>query len=152
MKKIVSTLVILLAFVFSTQAQKRNKKENHEPLSVEQKTNLAVKKMTLALDLTANQQRRIKPLLAQKIEKRQKMREEFKARKKNNQKLSADERYAKMNAKLDSQIAFKAEMKQILNKEQFEKFEKIALKRKHKMKKRMKKHSKKRKHKKEHKE
>jgi hypothetical protein len=55
------------------------------------------------------------------------------SRKKNKEadrKPSADEIYAMKSKQLDNRIAFKNEMKNILNKDQFEKFEKMAKRRK----------------------
>jgi hypothetical protein len=63
----------------------------------------------------------------------------MKATQKVRKKLSADERFAKVNERLDNQIAMKRKMKKILNKEQFEKFEKTNKNRKKKGKKMMRK-------------
>ena len=52
MKKLASILIFVFAFTFSTQAQKREHKNRKINLTTEQKTNLAVKKMTLTFDLT----------------------------------------------------------------------------------------------------
>ncbi len=147
MKKIVALLVLAVGFTITTQAQTGERGE-HEKLTAEQQTELAVKKMTLKLDLTPAQQRQIKPLLAEKIAKRKTMHAKRKAMKesgKKREKLSADERYAKKSKMLDAQIAFKADMKRILNEKQFERFEKMTAKRKHGAKKKLKK----RKHRKE---
>ncbi|WP_420551481.1 hypothetical protein [Tenacibaculum aiptasiae] len=148
MKKLIALFVLAVGFTLTTQAQK-GKKGDFEKLTVEQQTELAVKKMTLKLDLTPAQQRKIKPLLAEKIAKRKAMHEKRKAMKesgKERKKLTADERFAKKSAMLDAQIAFKADMKRILNEKQYERFEKMATKMKHKAKKKMKR----RKHKKRH--
>ncbi|SDR67823.1 hypothetical protein SAMN05216503_0330 [Polaribacter sp. KT25b] len=139
MKKIASILILVFAFTVSTQAQKKEKRNERGPkLTVEQYTDLAVKKMTLALDLTDKQQGQIKPIIsAQAAAKKA----EMQSRKENrdaNKKPSADEIYEMKSKQLDNQIAFKNKMKDILNKEQFEKFEKMAKKRKGKGKKMMK--------------
>jgi sulfopyruvate decarboxylase TPP-binding subunit len=63
----------------------------------------------------------------------------MKAIQKERKKLSANERFAKANERLDAQIAMKRTMKNILNKEQFEKFEKTNKKRKMEVKRMMKK-------------
>lgn len=150
MKNIIAVLVLAVGFTLTTQAQK-GKRNNSEKLTVEQQTELAIKKMTLKLDLTTSQQSQIKPLLAQKIEKRKAMHEKRKAMKESNkkrEKLSANERFEKKNQMLDNKIAFKADMKRILNKEQYEKFEKISARKMHKGKRKHKKGSKK-KHKKQ---
>lgn len=150
MKKIIALLVLAVGFTLTTQAQK-GKRGDFEKLTVAQQTELAVKKMTLKLDLTAAQQRKIKPLLAEKIAKRKTMHEKRKAMKesgKERKKLSANERFAKKSQMLDAQIAFKADMKRILNEKQYERFEKMAARKKHGAKKKMKR----RKHKKNSKE
>ena len=50
MKKIASILVLVFAFTLTTQGQKK-RKDKRPNFSVEQRTELAVKKMTLDLDL-----------------------------------------------------------------------------------------------------
>ena len=135
MKKVVTMFVLVFAFTLTTQAQREHKGGDFEKLSTEQQTDLAVKKMTLKLDLTPAQQRQIKPLVAEKIASRKAMKESGKER----EKLSADERYKKQDARLDKMIAFKKEVKSILTPEQFEKFEKSVKNRMGKRKKGMKK-------------
>lgn len=136
MKKIITTLVLVFALTITTQAQKN---VDHKKLSNEQRTELTVKKMALRLDLTQSQQQQIKPLIAEQIADRKVIVEKRKAMKDSGKKLTADERYAMQSAKLDKQIAFKNKMKSILNKEQFEKFEKKYGKRVRKMKQKFKK-------------
>ena len=112
MKKIIAILVVALSFSLTTQAQK-GKKNKLERLTVAQQTELAVKKMTLNLDLTTSQQNQIKPLLADKFVKRKETLEQKKAMKESGKKrikLSADERFEKKSNALDAQITFKAEM------------------------------------------
>ena len=62
MKKIASLLVVAFAFTLATQSQEK-RKEKRPQLSLEQQTDLMVKKMTLALDLSEKQQQEITPLL-----------------------------------------------------------------------------------------
>ena len=118
MKKII-TVVILMFAVSSTLFAQKNKKEE---LSVEQKTDLKLKKLALKLDLTQAQQRQIKPLLAEQISQHMAMKERRKAMKESDKKPSTDERYQMKNKMLDKQIVFKAEMKKILDEKQYEKF------------------------------
>lgn len=130
MKKIVSILVLVFAVTFTTQAQKkRGDKGNRGPkLTIEQHTTLAVKKMTLALDLSDKQQKQIKPILMAKMADRKaamEKRKEARENKEKREKPTADEMFAMKNKQLDHQIAMKNSMKNILNKEQFEKFEKM---------------------------
>ena len=69
MKKIISILVLVFAVTFTTQAQKKRgeRGQKESKLTIEQHTTLAVKKMTLALDLSDKQQKQIKPLLMAKM-------------------------------------------------------------------------------------
>lgn len=138
MKKIASILVLVFAFSITTQAQKREKKQEHEKLSVNQQATLVVKKMALELDLSETQQQKLSPIISKQIEEKKAGFEKMKAARKSDKKPTADERYAFANARLDKQIAFKKDMKNILNKEQFEKFEKMKKSRKDKMGKKMK--------------
>ncbi|MHB0754518.1 hypothetical protein [Polaribacter sp. M15] len=124
MKKVVSILVLVFVFTLTTQAQQK-KGHKRPQLTVEQHTELAVKKMTLALDLSTKQQNEIAPLLKTQAEKRKAAMEKRKEMRKNETKPTADEIYAMQSKRLDNQIAFKNSMKEILNKEQFEKFEKM---------------------------
>lgn len=137
MKKIASILVLVFAFTLTTQAQK-DRKEKRPNLSIEQHTDLAVKKMTLALDLSEKQQNEIAPLIKAQAAERKAGMEKRKEARKNRTKPSADEIYAMKSKQLDGQIAFRNTMKNILNKDQFEKFEKMSKKRMHKGKKMMK--------------
>ncbi len=132
MKKIVVAL-IALSLSFTVSAQKRKKGSD---FSVEQKTELALKKMTLDLDLSERQQNKIRPLLAEKITNRAAHKKNRKAKKEERKKLSSDERFKKEMARLDKMIVFKANMKDILNDQQYERFEKIVVRKKHKMKRR----------------
>lgn len=131
MKKIASILVLVFAFTLTTEAQKKGKRMQREQLTVEQQTTLAVKKMTLALELSDAQQRKVTPLIAQQISDRRAKFEQMKKMREAKKKPTAEERFKFQNERLDKQIAFQKEMKSILNKEQFEKFEKTtrALKR-----------------------
>lgn len=125
MKKVASILVFVFAFTLITQAQKKRK--NQKPkLSMEQHTILAVKKMTLELDLSKKQQDQMMPLIKAKVIARKEAIEKKKALKKSNSNLSADAIFRMKSNILDNQIAMKKNMKEILNKEQFEKFEKIS--------------------------
>lgn len=120
MKTRVAILLVLLLTVITTNAQKKGKKEDFEKMTPEQRTELHLKKMSLALDLTPSQANQIKPLLLKKASEYEKR----KAMKKSCKKLTANERYTMKSKILDMQIAFKSEMKRILNEKQYEKFEK----------------------------
>jgi hypothetical protein len=126
MKKIASILILVFAFTLTTQAQKRGKRMQIEQLTVEQQTTLRVKKMALALELSDAQQRKITPLVAEQITNRRAEFERMKKMKEEKKKPTADERFKHQNERLDKQIAYQKEMKSILNKDQYEKFQKMA--------------------------
>ena len=133
MKKLASILILVFAFTVTVQAQKKGKQNERGPkLTVEQNTSLAVKKMTLGLDLSEEQQSQIKPLINSQAAARKVAMESRKENRATNKKPSADEIYAMKSAQLDNQIAFKNKLRNILNKEQFEKFEQMKNNRKEK--------------------
>nr|WP_321246929.1 hypothetical protein [uncultured Psychroserpens sp.] len=125
MKKLASILILVFAITFTTHAQKRKGKKGPK-MTTEQQVTLKVKKMTLALDLTTQQQREISPLIAKQIEAKKAANEERREMKKADKKPSSDEIFAMKNKRLDAQIMMKNKMKKILNKEQFKKFAKMA--------------------------
>jgi hypothetical protein len=113
---------LVFAFTLTTQAQKKRTHERVK-LSIEQQTNLAVKKMTLDLDLSKKQQNDISPLISAQIAERKNVMEKRKTARKENKKPTADQIYAMKSKMLDNKIAMKKKMKTLLNKEQFAKFE-----------------------------
>ncbi|AUC20959.1 hypothetical protein BTO15_01990 [Polaribacter sejongensis] len=127
MKKLASILVLVFAVTFTTQAQKKRggNGERDFKLTAEQHATLAVKKMTLTLDLSEKQQNQIKPLLMAQMAERKTAMAERKANRADKKRPTADEMYAMKNERLDKRIAMKNRMKEILNKEQLEKFGKM---------------------------
>ncbi|RAJ07970.1 DUF4890 domain-containing protein [Arenibacter echinorum] len=129
MKKLV-VLVVLMAGI-SAIAQKPERERGHrgdmKDMSPEQIATLQTKQMTLALDLTDTQQKEIQSLNLENAVKRSEKMNEMKAKKESGEakKLTSEERFAMKTAMLDHQIAQKEEMKKILNKEQYEKWEKM---------------------------
>ena len=127
MRKIASVLVLVFAFTLTSQAQKKRKRMQKDPLTVEQQTTLMVKKMTLALDLSAAQQKEIQELNLENAKERQALMLERKLEKEEEgrSRPSADERFQFQNEKLDRMIAQKGKIKQILTEEQFQKWERM---------------------------
>ena len=125
MKQFASILVLVFAFTLSTQAQKKRNEKRPE-LSIEQQTNLAIKQMTLTLDLSEKQQNQITPIMTSQAASKKTAMEKRREMRKDKTKPTADEIYEMKSKFLDNQIAFKNSMKEILNEEQFEKFQKIA--------------------------
>jgi hypothetical protein len=125
MKKLIVTIVLVISSL--SFAQEKSK------LSPEQQTELQVKKMTLDLDLDANQQNEIKTILLEQNKKRATKLAELKDKRKQGVKLSADEKFDLKNNMLDEKIEHKAQMKKILKPEQFQKWEEHQENRKERM-------------------
>ena len=86
----------------------------HNSLSPEQRATLKSKEMALHLDLNQNQQQELAKLFAAEFTEVRKLRE---ARKEMDN--SEIDRFELRNAQLDRQLAFKAELKEILSDEQY---------------------------------
>ena len=129
MKKIATIIILIFAFTFTAQAQKRGGKPSAEKM---------LTKMTKDLNLTEAQQSKIKPLLDAQIADRKAMNEKRKASKDSGQKPSKEERTQLREDRMKKEAAFNKEMASILNKEQLVKFEEIAQERKERGKDRMK--------------
>lgn len=144
MKNLASILVFILAFTLTANAQKKDKKQKRErpQFTIAQQTDIAIKKMTLALDLSKKQQNQLKPIMASKMEAKKAFMENRKQARQEKKRPTADEIYAMQTKRLDNAIAMKAQMKEILDKEQFAKFEKMQKKRKMMGKKKMQKNKK----------
>lgn len=132
MKKIAILLVALLAIQVTSHAQRQGHAKKGERankmmnLSAEEIATLQTKKMTLHYDLNESQQAKIQAINLENATKRKAMMEARKARKESGdaQRPSKEERLKMANAKLDHKIAMKAKMKDILNDEQYAKWEK----------------------------
>lgn len=123
MKNLIGFLVI--AFAISAHAQKENYRKEKPKFTVEQRRDMAIKKMTLALDLTENQQEKIAPILLDEIKNKKEILEARREARESQKKFSADEIYQMRMNYLDRKIAVQNSMKAILDKEQFEKFKKM---------------------------
>lgn len=127
MKKVIIALLVL--FTVTTQAQDRKreleskKRSFMKDFSAEEMATLQTKRMTLHLDLTEDQQRKIKRI---NLENAKVRKAKMEARKNmDKSKLTKNERYEMMNERLDRQISTKQKMKKILTEAQYEKFEKM---------------------------
>ena len=143
MKRLIIIALVLLTV--QVTAQERNNRQNKErgerneryqDYTPEEMATLQTKKMTLHLDLTKSQQKEIQKLnLENAIERKAKM-DARKSQKEGNefQKPSKEERFKMQNERLDNQIAMKNKMKNILNDDQFVKWEQLQQDMKNKMK------------------
>lgn len=113
---------LFLAVLLSASALSfaQDKQDRKEKLTIEQQTELLVKKMTLELDLSSKQQQEIKTLLLEEEKKRESNQTQMKP---SGEKPSADQRFERKNKMLDRKIEFKNKMKKILTSDQMEKWE-----------------------------
>ncbi len=122
MKALVTSIFLTVAML--GYAQHGHQHRGMKDMSPEQWASLETKKLTLALDLNENQQQKIQEIQLEKAMTREAKKEE---RASSDTKPDADERYARMSDRLDRQIEVKEKMKDILNKEQYEKWGKLQL-------------------------
>ena len=124
MKNLICILILVFATTFTAQTQMKRSARNSK-MTTEQQAILKVKKMTLALDLNATQQKELSALISQQVEAKKATFKARKAMKEANRKPSSDEVFTMQNKRLDAQIMIKNKMKQILTAAQFQKFEKM---------------------------
>ena len=110
---------------FQHGSDRQGKMAMMEDLSPEQAATLKTKRMTLDLNLTESQQDKMYAIHLKNAKNRQeRMAEVDKQREEGTwTKPSKEERFNLINEKLDKKIAHKKELKQILDKEQFERWE-----------------------------
>lgn len=128
-------LAAFLSISMMAVSQKREQKGNDQ-FTLEQKTELKVKKMTLDLDLNAKQQQELKSLYLEEGKKMEGKKKEMIAKREKGEKLNADEKFAMKSNMLDKQIEMKSKLKKILTPEQMSKFEETKKDRPKKMQKR----------------
>ena len=115
MKKLIVTIVLVISSL--SFAQEKSK------LSPEQQTELQIKKMTLDLDLDANQQKELRTILLENAKKREAKKMALKEKMSKGQKPTTDEQFEMKSKMLDDKIEHKAQLKKILKPEQFQKWE-----------------------------
>ncbi|RLJ61883.1 hypothetical protein CLV86_2276 [Lacinutrix venerupis] len=136
MKKLLIVAVALFALQINAQDKKENKKELRKE-KMEQYRNmdskeiaaLQTKKMTLALDLTPEQQSKVEKINIKNADLRKAAMEKRMAAKDTDKKLSPEDKLKRENERLDQEIATKREMKAILTPEQYEKYSKMSKRR-----------------------
>lgn len=104
-----------------------NKRGMAKDLTPAQLATLQTKKMTLALDLTAEQQSEVLRINTEDIEARQAEHEELKQmRLENDQSTNrAEAQFARQKARLDSKIARQEKLKEVLNAQQYAQWKKM---------------------------
>ena len=134
MVRIVSLLALFISFSLTTNAQKKELFKNKKRLTTKQLTTLKVKKMTLELELSEVQQKKLTPFITKQISERKIEADRMRESKNEIKNIDASNRYQMANKILDRKIIFQKEMRTILNEEQFKKFKRLEKKRNQKMK------------------
>lgn len=118
--------IAVLLFVgvasFAQDADQKPMRQQRERLTPEQRNEKHLQKLTKDLNLDVNQQAQVKQLLADKSAKADKLREERKDRKDSNVKLTAAEKKAFKKQMVAEKDANDANMKAILNADQYKKW------------------------------
>jgi len=117
------TWILAAAMMVGVAVTAQEKKERQEPLKPEQRVELRVKQMDLALDLSDKQVNDLKSLFLDRSKKAEQFKAERKANKDKAKTMTADERFALKSKSLDERIAMKEQVKKILTAEQFAKWE-----------------------------
>ena len=130
------TWILALMMVVGISASAQHGREKHTQFTPEQRAELQAKRMTLALDLNEKQQNDLQKIFTDRNKKAEQFKSQMKANKEVGKKLTNDEKFAMKNRMLDEKIAMKAEMKKILNPDQYTKWEGMKKHQNHKLAKR----------------
>ena len=133
MRKLIVIALALISIQAIAQSEKRDRSERSQKMntfSAEEMATLKTKKMTLFLDLNGSQQTEVQKVNLKNATLRKAMMEKRKARRESGtaQRPTKEARFKMENARLDHKIAVKAQMKKILDKEQYTRWEKAHLK------------------------
>ncbi|XLS28582.1 hypothetical protein ACJD0Z_15445 [Flavobacteriaceae bacterium M23B6Z8] len=137
MKKLIYMAVAILFSVtaIAQQRPEEGQKKKMQDFTPEQIAIIHTKKMTLALDLSEQQQTALLQLNTQLAIERKQHHEEMKALKAEGNELTSQQRFEKINERLDRQIEIHNQMKSLLNKEQYTLWKEHQLKKGKKMRK-----------------
>ncbi len=120
MKKVLIIFMALATFAVNAQKKDSERKENRKELKAnltpDQRADLKMKKMTLALDLNDSQQQKVKQLFLKAENDRT-------VTSANRSEMTDTQKYEAKSAMIDRRIAMKKEMKQILTEEQMTKWD-----------------------------
>ncbi len=130
MKKVILACFALLTFAANAQEKPRMKNMPSAQMTAEQRANLKLKELTLALDLNASQQKEIENLLKERQSRHEEIRATKAKQRSERAKADANARYESKSKILDARIAEKSRMKKILNADQYAKWKELQHKRK----------------------
>ena len=131
MKKLILVFLLTTTVIAVGQNEKRKMKFDTD-FTPEQQAVLKTKKMALALDLNDSQQSQVLTLNKKWIQEKMATREAHKSI--NKEEMTSDQKFEMMNNSLDTKLAHQAEIKKILNKEQYETYKESSRKMYHRSK------------------
>ena len=123
MKKLIIALALTLSCIAFSQSKEENNL-NKEKKSPEERVEKQLKKMTTDLSLDQKQAANLKEILLNQSKKREEKVAAHKANTQDGQKISKEEKQALMLEIKQNQDELKGKMKEILNPDQFAKWEK----------------------------
>ena len=134
MKRLAVVLVMLMSIGMIAQRNdgQRMGKGQKMDMTAEEMATLQTKQMTLALDLSEAQQDKVYEITLENAQFRKAKWDEIKALKESGEweKPTSEERFEMENERLDRQIAMQGKMKKVLDKEQYETWQKMQKSRK----------------------
>ena len=125
MVRIVSLLALFIYFSLTTNAQNKQLLKNKKRLTTEQLTTLKVKKMTLELELSEVQQKKLTPVITKLISERKIEADRMSKSINEVKNIDVSNRYEMANKFLDRKIMFQKKMRSILTEEQYKKFKSL---------------------------
>ena len=123
MKKLSLLVIMLISISAFSQQKGQQHKGDKADMSAEEMATLQTKKLTLQLNLNEAQQQEVKKLYIEKAEERKAIMAERKKMSAEDLEKLKESRFERSNAGLDKQLAHQEKMKQILNEEQFKKWQ-----------------------------
>ena len=117
MKKLILVCLFASTLIAVGQNEKRNMKLDAN-FTTEQQAILKTKEMAIHLDLNESQQTQMLSLNKKWIQEKKTTKESYKAL--NKEEMSSDQKFDMMNKALDKRLAHQAEIKKVLNKEQYQ--------------------------------
>ena len=141
MKQLLLVALVLLSFNIQAQEDedfrpREDRRDLMKNISAEDMAELKTKKMTLHLDLTDDQQAKVKQLMLKEAQERKAQMAKHEEMKAKGEKPTQEQRIEHQKKRLEKQIETKRQLKTILSAEQYEKLDDMLRRRHHKGKKR----------------
>jgi periplasmic protein CpxP/Spy len=143
MKKLfIAAMLFIGVASFAQDTDQKPEREHKEKLTPEQRNEKQLQKLTTELSLDASQQAQVKQLLTERSAKAESFKEARKAKKENNEKLTAEEKAAFKKQMEDEVAVNDAKMKSILKADQYTKWKSLQEQKREKMREKIKEYKK----------